>query len=57
MTLLQTTKKQISGLEQSINQNKAKIDELEKLSNDQNAIIDDLQQYIRRDCIEVTGYH
>ena len=55
MTLLQTTKKQISGLEQSMNQNKTKIDQLEKLSNDQNAIIDDLQQYIRRDCIEVTG--
>ncbi|CAB4017502.1 Hypothetical predicted protein [Paramuricea clavata] len=55
MILLQTTKKQISGLKQSTNQNKAKIDQLEKLSNDQNAIIDELQQYIRRDCIEVTG--
>jgi hypothetical protein len=52
MTLIQTTKKHISGLEQS---NKAKIDEPEKLSNDQNAIMDDLQQYIRRDCIEVTA--
>jgi hypothetical protein len=55
VTLIQTTKKQISGLEKSINQNKAKIDELEKLSNDQNAIMDYLQQHIRRDCIEVTG--
>jgi hypothetical protein len=46
---------EISGLEQSTNQNKTKIDQLEKLSNDQNAIIDGLQQCIRRDCIEVTG--
>jgi chromosome segregation ATPase len=52
---LESTKKQIWELDQSLKEKEKKIDELEKVLKEKYEKLDELQQYSRRDCIEITG--
>ena len=53
--ILQATKKQIAELEVNIKENVDQISTLQEADYEKDCTIDAMQQYLRRDCIEITG--
>ena len=53
--ILQATKKQIAGLEAIGKEQTDQISKLQEADYDKDCTIDAVQQYLRRDCIEITG--
>ena len=52
---LQATKKQISQLEANVKEKAYQIAKLQDIDNEKDCTIDAMQQYLRRDCIKMTG--
>jgi len=52
---LKSNKKEVSSLRTDVKGQQDKIDKLESINRQQEAAMDELQQYIRRDCLEITG--
>ena len=53
--ILQATKKQIAGLEANVKEQTDQISKLHEADYEKDCTIDAMQQYLRRDCIEITG--
>ena len=53
--ILQATKKQIAGLEVNAKEQADQISKLQEADYGMDRTIDVMQQYLRRDCIEITG--
>lgn len=53
--ILQATKKQMAGLEANVKEQTAQISKLQEADYEKDCTIDAVQQYLRRDCIEITG--
>ena len=53
--ILQATKKQIAGLETIGKEQTDQISKLQEADYDKDCTVDAVQQYLRRDCIEITG--
>ena len=53
--ILQATKKQIAGLEVNVKEQADQISKLQEADYGKDCTIDAMQQYLRRDCIEITG--
>ena len=53
--ILQATKKQIAGLEVNAKEQADQISKLQEADYGKDCTIDVMQQYLRRDCIEITG--
>ena len=52
--ILQATKKQIAGLEVNVKEQADQISKLQEADYGKDCTIDVMQQYLRRDCIEIT---
>ena len=55
LEILQATNKQVAKLEAIINEEADQIAKLQDIDYEKDCTIDAMQQYLRRDCIEITG--